>query len=130
MQTSTLLPLNGIFMLTVAITAILVMAYWWVTTRGSWMSWPAGRSLMGLLMIIAVISGWAGLNTFVLPPMYAGKAISYFALYLVLELALIVIGVTIRREMQRGKARLRDMHPPTGPVTVPVATENKETPHV
>lgn len=127
----TLLPLNGIFMLAVAFTAIAVMSYWWIVTRGSWMHWPAGRSLMGLLLIIAGISGWAGINTLILPPRYEGKIISYFVLYAVLELALIVIGVTIHKEMKRGKARLKRKNPShTGPVTVTVATTNEETPHV
>jgi hypothetical protein len=127
---STLLPLNGIFMLIVAGTAIAVMAYWWAATKGSWMDWPAGRSLMGLLAIIAVISGWAGLNTIVLPPRYDGKIISYFVLYGLLETALVIIGVTIRREMKRGaeRARKKQEKPSTGPVTVVVASENKEMP--
>jgi cation transport ATPase len=129
---STLLPLNGIFMLIVSGTAIAVMAYWWIATKGSWMDWPAGRSLMGLLLIIAVISGWAGLNTTILPSRYDGKILSYFALYAALEAALVVIGVTIRREMKRGAERARKKlqeKPHTGPVTVVVASENKEMPN-
>jgi hypothetical protein len=127
----TLLPLNGWFMLAVAATAIAVIIYWWIITRGSWMQWPAGRSLMGLLAIIAVIAGWAGLNTLILPPRYPLKIVSYLALYGVLEVALMVIGLTIHREMKRGKARLLEKRPnnPTGPVTVTVATENTETPN-
>lgn len=126
---STLLPLNGIFMLIVSLTAVVVMAYWWTATRGSWMDCPAGRSLMGLLGIIAVLTAWAGLNTFVLPAWYDWKIVSYFALYGIFELALIVIGITIRREMIRGAARAKQKlkNPKTGPVSVVVASENKET---
>jgi uncharacterized membrane protein YfcA len=114
-------------MLAVCFTAIGVIIYWWRATRGSWMDWPAGQSLMGLLAIIAVISGWAGLNTFVLPPRYEWKIFSYFVLYGVLELSLLWIGRTIRNEMRRGKARqVKKKVPATGPVTVVVATENKE----
>lgn len=129
MQT-TLLPLNGIFMFTVSATAIAVMAYWWIVTRGSWMQWPAGRSLMGLLAIIALITAWAGLNTLVLPPRYDFKIISYFVLYGIFEAALLVILATIHREMKRGAARLRAKKPanPTGPVIVTVATINDTDP--
>lgn len=126
----TLLPLNGVVMFIVALTALGVIAYWWIATRGSWMQWPAGRSLMGLLLIITVIAGWAGLNTTVLPPKYDIKVPSYFILYGVLELALLIIGVTIHREMKRGKARLQEKKPhnPTGPVIVTVASINEEKP--
>lgn len=128
MQT-TLLPLNGIFMFIVAGTAIAVMAYWWAVTHGSWMHWPAGRSLMGLLAIIAVITAWAGLNTFVLPAHYELKIFSYFALYAVFEVALVLIGITIHREMRRGAARLLERKKaPAGPVIVTVATINDTTP--
>lgn len=129
-MTPTLLPLNGWFMLLVSGTAAAIVIYWWVVTRGSWMQWPAGRSLMGLLLIITVITAWAGLNTFVLPPRYDGKILSYFALYAIFEVALIVIGATIHREMKRGKARLKQKKPhnPSGPVSVIVASTNEEDP--
>lgn len=129
----TLLPLNGWFMLAVSGTALAVIIYWWIATRGSWMHWPAGWSLMGLLAIISIISGWAGLNTFVLPPRYDLKIPSYFVLYGLLEFALIAIGTTVHREMRRGKARQvqksKNGKAPTGPVTVIVASTNEEKPH-
>lgn len=123
---STLIPLNGWFMFAVGFTAIAVMAYWWVTTRGSWMQWPAGRSLMGLLAIIAVIACWAGLNTMILPPRYDGKIISYMALYAILEVSLIIIGSTIHREMTRGRARdkyRKEPKPATGSIDISVASQ-------
>ena len=125
----TLLPLNALLIGLVSLTAIAVMIYWHIVTHGSWRQWPAGRSLMILLFVIATITANAGINIFL--PRYPGKVVLYFALYLVMQAALIGIGFTIRSEMRRGKARLQNKHSEfNGPVIVTVATTNDETPEV
>lgn len=125
----TLTTLNGLLMFAVALVAAADMVYWWVKTRGTWRQWPAGRSLMGLLFIIVLISGWAGLNTSVFPKAYAWKSESYALLYLLLFTALLVIGFTIRSEMRKGKAPLYSKDPAqTGPVKVILASTNEESP--
>lgn len=124
----TLLPINGWLMMIVSLTALAVIIYWWVATRGSWMEWPAGRALMGLLGIIVIISGWAAMNTLWLKGPYPGKAHLYFALYAALEVSLLIIGITIKREMRRGRERRRQVKrdKQTGPITVVVASTTKE----
>ena len=102
----TLLPLNAILIGLVAITAFAVMVYWHFVTHGAWKNEPAGRSLMILLLVIGVITLNASINIFV--PKYPGKVEVYFALYFVMLSALIGIGFTIRSEMRRGKAKLKD----------------------
>jgi len=122
----TLLPINALLIGLVALTAISVMIYWHVVTRGSWKHEPAGRSLMMLLLVIAVITANAAINIFM--PKYIGKVALYFGLYIVMQAALIRIGFTIRSEMRRGKAKLERKGPNyKGPITVPVATVNEET---
>lgn len=124
----TLLPINGIIIAAVFVAALAVIIYWHRVTRGSWKDWPAGRSLMGLLTVIVLISGMAATNVLFLPPAWPGKVVVYLALYSLVFVALIYIGGTIHHEMKRGKARLQQKkpHDPTGPVTVTVATKNEE----
>jgi len=80
---------------------------------------------MTLLGVIVIITVNAAVN--VLLPRYPGKVELYFGLYALLLAALIHIGFTIRSEMRAGKARQLQKNT-AGPVTVVVATENKETP--
>lgn len=123
----TLLPINGWLMMIVSLTALAVIFYWWIATRGSWMEWPAGRALMGLLGIIVIISGWAAINTLWLQGPYPAKVYLYFALYTALEVSLLVIGITIKREMRRGRQRRQaKSEKQTGPITVVVASTAKE----
>ncbi|WP_324644143.1 hypothetical protein [Pseudarthrobacter sp. LT1] len=124
----TLIPLNAAVIGLVGLVTIGLMVYWHRSTRGSWKLWPAGRSLMTLLGVIVIITVNAAVN--VLLPRYPGKVELYFGLYLLLLGALIHIGYTIRAEMRAGKARQmqKSKRGTTGPVTVVVATENKETP--
>lgn len=114
---------------TFAISAIAftVIIYWWKATKGTWKHYPAGRSLMGLLGIIAVGFGW-GVISRILGD-YPGRSIIAVTLYLSFIGALVLIGLTIRKEMRLGKRRMRERFPThTGPVTVTVATKNEETP--
>lgn len=102
----TLLPLNAILIGLVSATSFAVMIYWHIVTRGSWKQEPAGRSLMILLSVIGVITGNAAINIFI--PRYPGKFELYLFLYIVMQAALIGIGLTIRSEMRRGKAKLNE----------------------
>lgn len=106
--------------------AFTVIIYWHITTKGTWRHWPAGQSLMGLLVIIAVGFGVGALNR--LLGNYPAKDFILILLYTAFAAALSVIGLTIRKEMRAGKRRLRrKAHPATGPVIIAVATTNEET---
>lgn len=122
----TLLPLNAAVIGLVALVTLGLMAYWHFRTRGSWKEWPAGRSLMQLFAVIFILTGNAAIN--ILVPPYPWKIHLYFGLYILLFVALIRIGFTIRSEMRKGLAReaAAAKKPKTGPVTVVVASENKE----
>lgn len=111
----------------ISLISSAVIIYWHTTTRGSWRHWPAGRSLMGMLIIIAVGFGVGALNR--LLGDYAAKDYILTGLYASFVGALVVIGLTIRKEMRAGKARLRGkLNPASGPVSVIVATRNEEEP--
>jgi cation transport ATPase len=102
---NSLMPLNGaLFALTSLATVTIIVSWWW-TTRGAWLRWPAGRSLMGLLAIIAVITANAT-AAYLLGANYPAKPIMYSVLYAVLLVAVIGIGVTIHC-VQRSNDRRR-----------------------
>lgn len=102
-----------------------VIIYWWKATRGSWWNYPAGRSLMGLLGIIAVGFGWGVLSRILGD--YPGRSIIAVVMYLTFIGALIAIGLTIRAEMKAGKQRIKAKHPThSGPVVVTVAENHEE----
>lgn len=110
----------------IAVVAGWVSVYWHIATRGTWKEWPAGRSLMGLLAIIAVGFGFGVFNRFM--GAYPARSVVGIILYTLFVGAIIIIGLTIRKEMRRGKRKLREKYPThTGPVVVVVATENEET---
>jgi uncharacterized membrane protein YfcA len=112
----------------VSLIALESVFYWHRKTRGSWRRWPAGRSLMYLLIIIGVGFGYGVANQ--LLGQYAARPYVGFGLYLMFIAALIVIRLTIRSELRNGKKRLKNKHPThTGPLNVPVASENEETPN-
>lgn len=96
-----LLPINGILIGIVCLEALGIMIYWWVKTRGSWMEWRAGRSLMGLLAIIVFVTGNAVINLFFVDD-YLGKRWVYASLYAVMILALAGIWFAIRYELRTG----------------------------
>jgi hypothetical protein len=113
----------------ISLVAGWVAIYWHLCTKGTWRDWPAGQSLMGLLSIIAVGFGFGVFNR--IAGMYWGRSVVGIILYGLFVGAIIWIGLTVRKEMRRGKARLREKHPThTGPVSVTVATKNEEEPHV
>lgn len=115
----------------IGVAASAVIIYWHVATRGTWREWPAGRSLMGLLAIIALGFLFGLMNRLI--PFPLGRSVVAVVLYGAFVWAIIFVGLTIRKEMRAGKARLNDKfpsHTPTGPVTVIVATKNEEIPDV
>jgi len=113
----------------ISVVAGWVAIYWHIATKGTWREWPAGQSLMGLLSIITVGFGYGVINRFI--GQWAGRSIVSLILYALFVGAIIWIGLTVRKEMRRGKARIRDKYPThTGPVTVTVASKNEEIPHV
>lgn len=108
-----------------------VIIYWHLTTKGTWREWPAGRSLMGLLGIIAFGFGYGVINQIFGAEGYPAKPYIGLALYLVFVGAIIFIGITIRKEMIRGKAKVKhpsNFEPPhTGSIDITVATEKDES---
>lgn len=111
----------------ISLVAGTVALYWHRATKGTWRDWPAGQSLMGLLAIITVGFGFGVINRFL--GQYPGRAVIGIVLYALFVGAIIWIGLTVRKEMRRGKAKLRDKHPThTGPVNVTVASKNDEAP--
>jgi hypothetical protein len=113
----------------IAAVAAWVIIYWHVATKGTWKEWPAGRSLMGLLGIIAVGFGYGVFNRLLGP--WPGQPVTSMVLYAAFVWAIIWIGLTIRKEMRFGKKRSAEKFPiHTGPVTVVVASKNEETPDV
>jgi hypothetical protein len=113
----------------ISVVAGWVIIYWHIATKGTWRAWPAGRSLMGLLGIIAVGFSYGVLNRFL--GQWPGRAVVSILLYALFVGAIIFIGLTIRKEMRTGKAKAKSKFPiHTGPVTVIVATKNEETPDV
>jgi hypothetical protein len=120
--------INVIFIGIVSALALETVWYWHRSTRGTWREWPAGRSLMYLLLIIGFGFGYGIINQFL--GQYPARAFVGFGLYLLFIAALVIIRLTIRAEMRRGKNRLKAKLPTaTGPVDVTVATTNEESPH-
>jgi DMSO/TMAO reductase YedYZ heme-binding membrane subunit len=121
--------INVILLGIIAVVALESVTYWHRATKGSWKHWPAGRSLMYLLVIIAAGFGYGVINQFL--GQYPARALISFALYAGFVAALVIIRVTITVEMRRGKKRLQQKtSDPTGPVTVTVASKNEESPDV
>lgn len=111
----------------ISVVAAWVAIYWHVMTKGTWRHWPAGQSLMGLLSIIAIGFGFGVFNR--LMGQYPGRAAIGMILYALFVGAIIMIGLTVRKEMRHGKKKLREKHPDhTGPLSVVVATTNEERP--
>lgn len=112
-------------LLAISIIACIVILYWHTSTRGTWRQWPAGRSLMGLFVIIAAAFGWGGVNRMLGD--YALKQPILTALYACFAVALAVIGLTIRKELTNGRARLAE-NPPTdtGVIAVVMATTEEK----
>jgi hypothetical protein len=117
--------LSFILLALIPLSSGTVIAYWWWATRGTWVRYPAGRSLMGLLSIIFVGFGYGVTNRIFGD--YPGRPIVAFVMYVLFVAAIIAIGFTIRAEMRAGKRHLKKKHPlHTGPLTVPVAEINEE----
>lgn len=120
--------LNAVLVGVVSLIAFETIIYWHRSTKGTWRNWPAGRSLMYLLTIIATGFGYGVINQFL--GQYEGRALIGLLLYILFIGALIVIRLTIRAEMRRGQNRLKTTLPTSDtPVDVTVATENKEHGH-
>lgn len=119
--------INSLLLGLIALAATVVIIYWHTGTRGTWWHWPAGRSLMGLLGIIAVGFGFGTINTLIGVQGYAAKPYIGFLLYFTFVGAIIFIGFTIRREMRRGQSMNHhpSNHPNTGTIDITVATEKE-----
>lgn len=112
-------------LLSIFFISTTVILYWHISTRGTWRQWPAGRSLMGLLAIIAAGFGMGGVNR--LLGDYAAKQPILAAVYAAFAVALIIIGFTIHKELALGRARILAKAPAaTGPVAVIIATTTEE----
>lgn len=112
----------------VALVALETVVYWHVVTGGTWRDWPAGRSLMYLLLIIAGGFGFGTLNQFL--GQYPARPLVSFALYALFISALIVIRLTIRAEVKRGNKQdqVKTKLPIRGSSRdIAVASENRET---
>lgn len=122
--------INSLLLGLISLAAFTVIFYWHGATRGTWKHWPAGRSLMGLLGIIAVGFGYGVINALIGPDGYAAKPFIGFSLYFVFIGAIIFIGITIRKEILRGRSIQHhpSSHPNTGTIDITVATE-KEPSH-
>jgi hypothetical protein len=120
--------LSAIFLGAVTLAASWVIIYWHFATKGTWREWPAGRSLMGLLAIIAVGFGFGVVNRIL--PMPLGKTIVGVGLYALFVSAIIFIGLTIRKELRVGRAKEHHpANPNTGTIDITVATDtDKEHP--
>jgi protein-S-isoprenylcysteine O-methyltransferase Ste14 len=117
---------NVILIGVVSLIAFETIIYWHTNTKGTWKNWPAGRSLMYLLLIIAFGFGFGVFNQFLGD--YSLRPHIGFVLYVLFIGALIVIRITIRAEMKRGKQRLKATLPTTDDtIDVTVATENEES---
>lgn len=115
MSTETIVIATLLLLISTISTGVII--YWHTSTRGSWKQWPAGRSLMALLTIISLGHGWGGANR--LLGDYALKQPILGVLYLCFAVALLIIGITIHKELARGEAKL--LHPSHGPTTGSVA---------
>lgn len=110
-------PLINIILLGLtSLSAFIVIAYWWATTKGTWAKVPAGRSLMGLLAIIAIGFGYGTINVLIGRVGYPAKPYIGLALYALFIGSIIVIGFTIRKEMMIGRAKAA--HPATKPAAM------------
>jgi uncharacterized membrane protein YfcA len=121
-------PLTLALLFIVAAVATETVIYWHRKTRGTWREWPAGRSLMYLLIIISSGFGYGVINRFLGD--YPARNLVSFVLYALFIGALLVIRKTIAAEMRRGRDKPLTTKLPTttGPVDVAVASENQETP--
>lgn len=121
--------LNVIMISVVSLVAFETIFYWWRATKGTWKQWPAGRSMMYLLMIIAFGFGFGAINRVF--GEYEARSVVSYLLYAAFIGGLIFIRRTIAAEMKRGERRQHkaDMTTSTAPVTIIVATENREQSH-
>jgi hypothetical protein len=119
--------LSAVLLGAVTLAASWVIVYWHLATKGTWREWPAGRSLMGLLGIIAVGFGFGVVNRII--PMPLGKTIVGVGLYALFVGSIIFIGLTIRKELSIGRSKEHHpAHPDTGTIDITVATD-KESPN-
>lgn len=110
----------------VALVATETVVYWHVRTRGTWRDWPAGRSLMYLLLIISTGFTFGVVNRFL--GEYPARGLVSFLLYAMFIGALVVIRFTIRAEMKRAGRPLVTKLPAGGDARdIVVASENTET---
>lgn len=88
-----LTTVNAFLILLVCLASITNMVLWHVTGKGAWRAHKAGRAIMSLLGIIAVITGLAAFSIFVGPFPY--RSTVYIVLYSYMLFVLLNIGSTI-----------------------------------
>jgi hypothetical protein len=119
--------LSAVLLGATCLSASWVIIYWHLATGGTWREWPAGRSLMGLLGIIAVGFGFGMVNRII--PFPLGKTFVGVGLYALFVGSIIFIGLTIRRELRVGRSKAQhpaSTHSPaTGSIDLPVATDKE-----
>lgn len=125
-------PFNVFMIGVVALLALETIVYWHRASKGNWKLWPAGRSMMVMLAIIGVAFAFGVVNNTIGP--YEARPYVGTFLYSLFIAALILIRITIRKEMLIGKAIDREeAGPVTGPVVVtvtgPVTVNVAEAPH-
>lgn len=80
-----------------------VMVSWWITTRGQWVRWLAGRAIMALLAAVALLSG-LGATSRVLGN-YPGKLAVYAGAYLLLIAAILWLWHSVFKLQRIGRER-------------------------
>lgn len=104
---NSLLSLNIILFTAISVTALAVAVLWAVLSKGLWAKTLTGWSLMGLLMIIASITGNAMIS--VIWRNYDVHSVVYTIMYGFFEVVLIAIGVSlwrVNRDAKKRKARI------------------------
>lgn len=95
----TVQPLTAILMGVVLVATVSVMILWHSATRGAWTGFPAGRVLMALLGVQSAILALATASGFF--PTFPGRPYVYLALYSMLIVVVVWLGVTIWVEQKR-----------------------------
>lgn len=98
-----LLTLNAVLFAAIAVTSLAVAILWAGLSRGRWRRTLTGWSLMGLLLVIAGITGNATLSNVWIH--YETNQIAYTIMYSIFEVILIAIGISMWRVYRNATLR-------------------------